>query len=277
MATSQPPFTVKKRQEQNQYYEEPLGESVMPLRMMLIPTGTFTMGSPEDELERSDEEGPPHEVTVPQFFMAKYPVTQEQWRAVAAMQQVNLKLDSDPSFFKGNDRRPVEQVSWSEAIEFCDRLTLRTKRQYRLPSEAEWEYACRAGTTTPFNFGETLSTDYANYNGADKDGVYGPGIRGEYRQETTPVDYFEGANSYGLCNMHGNVWEWCQDRWHGNYTAAPTDGSPWESGNSPLRILRGGSWSLTPRHCRASSRNINIVIRDDSIGFRVCCSTPRTL
>ncbi|WP_346294101.1 formylglycine-generating enzyme family protein [Sphaerothrix gracilis] len=271
---------VNKRRGQNQYYEEFLAEGVLPLRMMLIPAGRFLMGSPESELERTEAEGPQHEVAVPQFFMAKYPVTQAQWRVVAALPEVNQGLNSDPSKFKGNDRRPAEQVSWQDAVEFCDRLTIHTNRQYRLPTEAEWEYACRAGTTTPFHFGETLSTDYANYRGNDeKYGAYGPGSRGEYRKQTTPVDHFEGANAYGLCDMHGNVWEWCQDDWHENYEQAPTDGSAWVTGgNAEYKIIRGGSWSDVPRYCRSAFRFRDFPdFRDSDIGFRVCCSAPRIL
>ena len=274
-------LTINKRQGRNQYYDEVLAAVILPLRMMLIPAGAFLMGSPEDELERSESEGPQHKVTVPQFFMAKYPITQDQWRSVAAMPQVNQALDSDPSGFKG-DLRPVEKVSWNDAVEFCDRLTIHTNRQYRLPTEAEWEYACRAGTTTPFHFGETLSTDCANYDGTSEQyGAYdGPGVRGEYRGETTPVSEFEGVNGYGLSDMHGNVWEWCQDHWHENYEGAPADGSAWlSSDESNFRVYRGGSWSIDPWYCRSAYRGRNIPVshRDVNIGVRVCCSTPRTL
>ncbi|MEO1792802.1 MAG: formylglycine-generating enzyme family protein [Cyanobacteria bacterium J06629_19] len=271
-------LSVKKRKATNQYYDEPLTKGVLPLRMMQIPAGSFVMGSPNTELERRDSEGPQHKVMVPEFFMAKYPVTQAQWRVVVAMPQINRELDSEPSKFKG-DKRPVEKVSWEDAVEFCDRLTLSTNRQYRLPTEAEWEYACRAGTTTPFHFGETLSTDYANYNGTnEKYDAYGPGSQGEYRQETTPVDQFEGANAYGLCDMHGNVWEWCQDHWHDGYEGAPTNGSAWLTNNEQAsRILRGGAWDSYPRNCRSAIRfYASRAVRYDFIGFRVSCSAPRT-
>ena len=274
-------IAVIKQRVQNQYYDEVLGADVLPLRMMLIPSGTFLMGSPKDELGRRDREGPPHEVTVSQFFMAKYPVTQAQWRLVAAMPEVNVTLKLDPSRFKG-DLRPVERVSWFEAVEFCDRLTIHTNRQYRLPSEAEWEYACRAGTTTPFHFGPTLSTDYANYAGSsEKYGAYGPGRRGEYREETTPVNQFDCANQFGLCDMHGNVWEWCQDHWHDSYEGAPTDGSAWvdeeNEKDNRYRIRRGGSWSYDPDYCRSAARYVlRPDIRYDNLGFRVVCSAPRS-
>jgi formylglycine-generating enzyme required for sulfatase activity len=272
-------LTIHRRQAQNQCYVEPLAEDIRPLRMMLIPAGSFLMGSPEDEPERTEAEGPQHAVSVPQFFMAKYPVTQAQWRFVVALPQVNRKLKPEPSNFKGDDR-PVEQVSWHDAVEFCDRLTILTDRQYRLPTEAEWEYACRAGTKTPFHFGPTLSTDYANYNGAhEKYGAYGPGAQGESRDETTPVDQFQCANSYGLCDMHGNVWEWCQDHWHENYEGAPTDGSAWLTEDEGAeRVLRGGAWNYNPRFCRSAFRfGFNPDGRYCFQGFRVVCSAPRAL
>ena len=277
-------LTINKRQGQNQYYEEPIGEGILPLEMMRIPAGNFLMGSPENELERSADEGPQHEVVVSQFFMARYPITQAQWRVVASMPQINCELKPEPSNFKG-ERLPVEQVSWYEAVEFCDRLTIHTDRQYRLPSEAEWEYACRAGTTAPFHFGETITTDLANYRGTDWEyegttypGSYGVGPKGDSRQTTTPIDQFDLANAFGLCDMHGNVWEWCQDHWHENYQGAPTDGSAWLSGKKGAeRILRGGSWSLNPWNCRAAQRVNNTPgSRSDYIGFRVSCSAPRT-
>ncbi|MDJ0706969.1 MAG: sigma-70 family RNA polymerase sigma factor [Leptolyngbyaceae cyanobacterium MO_188.B28] len=277
MPTPPPQLNIHRRQSQNQYYEETLAEGVA-LRMMQIPAGKFLMGSPEDELERSDAEGPQHVVTVPQFFMAKYSVTQAQWRAVAALPRVEQKFDPDPARFKGEDR-PVERLSWNDAVEFCDRLTLHTNRQYRLPTEAEWEYACRAGTITPFHFGETLSTAYANYDGSNEEyGTYGPGVRGEWREQTTPIDHFEGVNEYGLSDMHGNVFEWCQDNWRDNYYDAPIDGSAWLSSNeSKFYILRGGSWLSFPGYCRSASRGYHEPgDRDYDIGFRVCCSALRT-
>ena len=280
---AQPQLTLKRQAARNQCYDEALGEGVLPLRMMQIPVGTFLMGSPKDELERQEIEGPQIEVTLSRFFMGKYPITQAQWRAVAALPQVERELKGDPSRFKG-DLRPVESVSWYDAVEFCDRLTILTNRQYRLPTEAEWEYACRAGTTTPFHFGKTITTELANYRGTDNEeykwsGSYGDGPKGEHREETTPVNQFEGANAFGLCDMHGNVWEWCQDHWHSSYKGAPTDGSAWiEGGSSERRILRGGSWDFNPWDCRSAYRFINEPGLDYSYdGFRVVCSAPRTL
>jgi formylglycine-generating enzyme required for sulfatase activity len=284
MSTSpspEPKLTIHRRRQQAQYFVEPLGvgtlEQPATLEMVLIPAGSFLMGSPADELDHYDFERPQHQVTLPQFFLGKYPVTQAQWSAVAAFSPINRELESDPSGFKGADR-PVEQVSWEDAVEFCDRLSQHTGRPYRLPSEAEWEYACRAGTTTPFHFGETITTDLANYCGTDRpeydwSGSYGRGPKGIYRQETTPVGSFEVANAFGLYDMHGNVWEWCADRWHDNYEAAPSDGSAWLEGGSESYLLRGGSWYLNPRLCRSAYRDVNArVYRDHDIGFRVACS-----
>ena len=244
---------------------------VLKPELVSIPGGTFTMGSPEDEPERYEDEGPQREVTVQSFLMGKYPVTQAEWRAVAALPKVERDLDADPSHFKG-DNRPVERVSWYDAVEFCHRLSRYTDREYRLPTEAEWEYACRAGTKTPFHFGETISTDVANYNGTHKKyGAYGRGRKGDYREETTPVDYFGVANGWGLCDMHGNVWEWCQDYWHGSYQGAPADGSAWITDNEDeRRVRRGGSWIFSPRYCRSAYRcNDYPDDHDDYVGFRV--------
>ena len=251
---------------------EPLGKGLV-LEMVAIAGGTFDMGSPETEPERDSDEGPQHKVTVPPFFLGRYPVTQAQWKFVAGLPQVNIELKPDPSNFKGSDR-PVEQVSWHEAVEFCDRLSKQTGREYRLPSEAEWEYACRAGTSAPFHFGETLTTEVANYNG---NYIYGDGPKGKYRQETTPVGEFP-ANAFGLQDMHGNVYEWCADRWHDSYDRAPTDGSAWvEGGNSNLRVRRGGSWFDDPWWCRSACRyDHGPGDRFNYIGFRVVCSAPRT-
>ena len=281
---------IKRQKQKLRGYREYIGE--VPLEMFLIPSGTFTMGSPESEEGSYDDERPQHNVTISEFLMGRYPVTQEQWRAIASRADLKEKqdLDPDPSQFKepykGIDRwqRPVEQVNWYEAVEFCQRLSKLTGRNYRLPSEAEWEYACRAGTTTPFHFGETISTDLANYDGTGDEGSYGRGLKGEYRQETTPVGYFKVANSFGLSDMHGNVWEWCADDWHDNYENAPTDGSAWVDGNKENfaesnTSLRGGSWINYPINCRSALRNYYIG-RDDHyyiFGFRLVCDGGRTL
>ena len=272
-----PPFTIRRTPNTVQCFTEPLeglGEAI-PLDMVLVPGGTFTMGSPPDESEREDTEGPEHTVSVPSFFMGRYPITQAQWRIVAQMTQVNRFLKTAPSNFEGADH-PVESISWYEAVEFCDRLSIHSGRPYRLPSESEWEYACRAGTSTPFFCGNTLTSEIANYNASY---TYNDGPEGEYREETTPVAQFNVANDWGFCDMHGNVLEWCRDHWHETYDEAPEDGSAWiEGGNSDTRVLRGGSWNVNPRSCRSASRF------DDTpdnllnlIGFRVVCRAPRAL
>jgi formylglycine-generating enzyme required for sulfatase activity len=276
-----PKIIIKRHQGEAQFFLEQLSNEV-GIRMMLIPEGSFNMGSPEDKLDQSDFESPVHLVNVPSFFMGKYPVTQAQWRVVASLPQVSRELKPNPSRFKG-DNRPVEFVSWYDAVEFCQRLSRHTNRTYRLPTEAEWEYACRAGTTTRFHFGETITTDLANYDGTDdKDGLwsgsYGRGPKGEHRKETTAVDHFGIANAFGLCDMHGNVWEWCLDHWHGNYEDAPDDGRAWLTDNEDARVQRGGSWNIKPRDCRCASRDFNLPVNvHGSIGFRVVCEFPKIL
>jgi formylglycine-generating enzyme required for sulfatase activity len=276
-------ISINRSQGTAQFYIENLGienlESQTQLEMVLIKGGTFMMGAPETEESSRDSERPQHEVTVPTFFMGKYPVTQAQWKFVASLPQVNRELKSDPSYVKG-ENRPVECVSWFEAVEFCDRLTQHTKRPYRLPSEAEWEYACRAGTTTPFHFGEAITTDLANYQGTDNEeykwsGSYGRGPKGIYREETTEVGHFGVANVFGLYDMHGNVWEWCADQWHSNYEGAPIDGSAWiedSRNDNQSWLLRGGSWLNYPAYCRSAFRSSSNPGNDHSnFGFRVVC------
>ncbi|MBO1059284.1 MAG: formylglycine-generating enzyme family protein [Dolichospermum sp. JUN01] len=255
-----------------EYFTQNLRNGVT-LEMVSIPGGTFKMGSPENEQGYSSSQSPQHQVTVPPFFMGKYPVTQKQWRAVAALEKVNIDLESDPSYFKG-DNLPVECVSWNDAREFCDRLSRMANKTYRLPSEAEWEYACRGGTTTPFYCGETISTDLANYNG---NYTYGQGQKGQYREKTTEVRIFP-ANPFGLYDMYGNVWEWCEDEWHGNYVNAPTDGSAWTSLSSQYRLLRCGSWYYSPSICRSAFRDGRSPDSGyDDLGFRLVVSGARTL
>ncbi|MCZ8127761.1 MAG: SAV_2336 N-terminal domain-related protein [Microcystis sp. LE19-114.1B] len=264
------------------YYQEPLGEGIEPLTMVAIPGGEFLMGSPQDEKDSFGDERPQHEVTVSNFFMGKYPITQAQWKAIASRTDLKVEkdLDLNPAHFKDrpdSDRRPVERVNWYDAIEFCARLSkLKEGREYRLPSEAEWEYACRAGTTTPFYFGETITGELANYNASY---TYAEEAKGEYREETTPVGQFP-PNAFGLYDMHGNVREWCADTWHDNYDGAPTDGSAWtEKGNDYRSPLRGGSWGYLPNYCRSAIRSLNYRrdIRLYYDGFRVVCVFGRTL
>jgi formylglycine-generating enzyme required for sulfatase activity len=194
---------------------------------------------------------------------------------VASWPQVNLKLSSDTAKFKGANRSVV-QVSWEEAMEFCRRLSQHTKLFYTLPSEAQWEYACRAGTTTPFAFGDMMMPSLANY-----DHVYNGkfiirlGPKGQYQQKTVEVGCFP-ANAWGLKDMNGNVWEWCLDHWHSNYRDAPSDGSAWVTGGEPTRrLLRGGSWRDSHRSCRLAARYWrHLDDRNDSIGFRLCRFPP---
>jgi formylglycine-generating enzyme required for sulfatase activity len=186
---------------------------------------------------------------------------------VAHWPEVKLDFEHDPSVFKGA-RRPVEQVSWDQAMEFCRRLSQRTGLAFTLPSEAQWEYACRAGTTTPFAFGDTITPEFANYDGTRS---YVDGPKGQFRAETTDVASFP-ANAWGLHDMHGNVWEWCLDTWHGSYEGAPTDGSPWLTGTDSRKLLRGGSSDFILRNCRSAYRSHDLPdFAFDGVGFRVVC------
>ncbi|OKH35591.1 hypothetical protein NIES2119_19970 [[Phormidium ambiguum] IAM M-71] len=261
-------LTINRSRQQARNFKEDLGNGVL-LEMVAIPEGTFLMGSPENEKMRNESESPQHEVTVKAFFMGKYPVTQAQWKAVAALPQINQELDSNPSFFRDSNL-PVQTVSWYDAVEFCARLSQLTGKTYRLPSEAEWEYACRAGTTTPFHFGETITPELANY---DCNYVYDNDHKRNPRKRTTPVGSFGVANTFGLYDMHGNVWEWCADHWHGGYKGAPDDGSIWLSGGSSDRLLRGGSWYSDLESCRSACRNhYDAGYSNNGIGFRVVCA-----
>jgi formylglycine-generating enzyme required for sulfatase activity len=247
---------ISRQGRQAQYFTENLGNGII-IEMVYIPGGTFLMGSPKTEAESLDYEKPQHRVTIQPFFMGKYAATQAQRKAVAKLPKIERDLERDPSYFKG-DNRPVENVSWLDAVEFCARVSQKTGRNYRLPSEAEWEYACRAQTTTAYCFGETLTNELANFNNA---------IR-----QTTDVGKYP-PNPFGLYDMHGNVWEWCADPWHGSYNGAPTDGSVWDEeyndnryqksadlltmsrNDDRNRLLRGGSWFYTPRISRSAFRS----------------------
>jgi formylglycine-generating enzyme required for sulfatase activity len=270
-----PTWRVEPRSLQVPAYRQGLAEGV-ELTMVQIPAGSFQMGSPVNEAMRSEEEGPQHLVTLPSFFMAQTPITQAQWAVVASWRPVGRDLKAQPAYFKGLNR-PVEQVSWQEAQEFCLRLNERFSKRlghgfsYGLPSEAQWEYACRAGSTTPFHFGAKLTPDLANYNG---NYIYGDGQKGLYREATTEVAVFP-ANQWGLHDMHGNVWEWCADHWHNSYNFAPNNYLPWlipGALEDHPRLLRGGSWGFDPGLCRSACRLfIHPVSRPDDVGFRVCC------
>ncbi len=221
-----------------------------------IAPGTFLMGSPPEEPERVEDETL-HEVTLAQgFYLGIHAVTQAQWWAV---------MGNSPSRFKSKTR-PVERVSWEDCEAFCTKLSTREGKRYVLPSEAEWEYACRAGTTTPFHFGETLSTDQANYNG---NYPYNQGEEGVYRKRTTSVGSFP-PNAWGLFDMHGNVWEWCRDEYRPYEELDDKNILETENILENARVLRGGSWSCNARFCRAAYRGrLAPGFRFDSDGFRV--------
>ncbi|MFM6806520.1 MAG: formylglycine-generating enzyme family protein, partial [Dolichospermum sp.] len=216
----------------------------------------------ENEEGNRNREKPQHEVTIKPFLMGKFPITQAQWEIVAALEKVNIDLASYPSYFEDGNL-PVEHISWYEAVEFCARLSRMTNKAYRLPTEAEWEYACRAGTTTPFYFGDRITTELANYDGDYNDD--------DEQEGTTEVSSFP-PNAFGLHDMHGNVWEWCLDDWHNNYEGAPTDGSAWINRSNDRKVRRGGSWYDFSDFCRSASRHFNDAdFDDDNIGFRVVC------
>jgi len=251
---------------------EPLGEGVA-LTMVTIPAGSFVMGSPLDEAGRKESEEAQRLVELDSFWMGQTPITQAQWRQV---------MGSNPSHFQGDradrDKRPVEGVSWDESMAFCAKLRERTGRHYSLPSEAQWEYACRAGTTTPFHCGATLISELANFHATF---TYGNAAKGDAREQTSAVDQFP-ANRWGLLDLHGNVWEWCLDEWHSSYDGAPKDGRAWlERQGSSRRepdgrrgdsLLRGGSWCHGPSNCRSAYRSYTRPAdRLFILGFRVCC------
>lgn len=251
---------VRKRRSQSaQYYRQSLKEGAA-LDMVYVPSGQFRMGSSVTEAHRQKSEGPRHLVNVAAFFMGKYPITQAQWQAM---------MGDNPAKFQGADL-PVEGVSWLAAVEFCQKLSTATGQTYRLPSEAEWEYAARATTDTPFYIGETLITDLANYDGRY---TYGKGPKGIFRKATNNVGTFSG-NAFGLYDMHGQVWEWCQDHWHDSYDGAPADGTAWvnKGDTKTRRVRRGGSWYDGPHACRSAFRYRSLPSSyQNSFGLRVVC------
>ncbi len=281
---------VARENQQAKYFQERLPNN-LTLEMVFISGGTIMMGTKDAAIERLEKkygsdrfrrEAPRHKVTIPDFYMGKYPITQEQWKAIASLDIIEKQLDLEPSLLSGKDNYPVEQVSWDDAQEFCRRLSRYTKKQYRLPSEAMWEYACRAVINDkqlpvnsysskkypPFHFGETITEKLANYNASEK---FAHESLGKFRQRTSAVGRFP-PNAFGLYDMHGNVWEWCEDDWHDNYQEAPDDGNVWLLEDNMVKVIRGGSWSFKPYSCRSAYRFD--FFRDDysdDIGFRVIC------
>ncbi len=234
--------------------------------MAIIPKGRFVMGSPAGEEERREAEGPQHQVAIKApFALGRFAVTLAEFGAfVEATGHAIDDTYKNPGFAQ-TPRHPVVGVSWDDATAYCQWLSKTTGKTYRLPSEAEWEYACRAGGSTPFWWGSSISTDDANYDG---NYTYGSGKKGQYRKATAPVESFK-PNPWGLYQMPGNVWEWCADPWHENYRGAPEDGSVWEVGDA-RRVLRGGSWSDVPQDLRAARRyGSQPVYRDYLVGFRL--------
>jgi formylglycine-generating enzyme required for sulfatase activity len=240
------------------------------MKFALIPAGTFFMGSPDSEAGRSRDEGPQHEVEITRpFYLGIHQLTQEQYEKV---------MGTNPSHFTnkkgGGANHPIEQVSWEEAVEFCRKLSALPAekvagRTYRLPTEAEWEYACRGGANSskPFSFGDSLSSTQVNFDGRNP---YGGAATGPYRQRTTPVGTYK-PNAFGLFDMHGNVWEWCQDWYDENYYNQSPQQDPQGPQYGSYRVLRGGSWNGNGRNCRSALRDWNAPgIRYD-IGFRVVC------
>ena len=234
-------------------------------QMVVVPAGDFMMGSPSSEEDRNDDESPRHRVTISKpFAVGKYEITFSQWDACVTEGGCSHR-PSDESW--GRSERPVINVNWNDTKEYVKWLSGKTGNQYRLLSESEWEYVARAGTTGPFHFGRTISTDQANYDGRV---VYGSGRKGVFREKTVSVGSFP-SNGYGLHDVHGNVWEWVEDCWHASYAGAPKDGGAWTTGGYCTdRVLRGGSWLSDPRHVRAANRDGNETgVRFDTIGFRV--------
>ena len=279
---------IETKAHQNSYYEEPLGETISPIIMMAIPEGEFIMGSPEDEPGRYDDESPQHQVKVAPFWLAQTPVTNAQWNFVVNLPQEQRKLN--PTNNNREDNYPVTDINWFEAMEFCARLSRHTGRNYRLPSEAEWEYACRAGTKTPFYCGATITSELANYKTSK---VYANEPKSENKirsiRAVSVKSFF--PNPFGLYDMHGLVFEWCADTWHDNYHNAPSDSQIWNDNIANFektstvtdednfsgilrisRILRGGSFSTIPAHCRSANRyKANPDRKDRDFGFRIAC------
>jgi formylglycine-generating enzyme required for sulfatase activity len=254
---------VTRSPEQAVAYAEDLGPGNR-LEMVQIRPGAFQMGSSPNEPYGEQVERPTRRVQVSGFFLSRFEITQQQWEAVASAPRISMDLPLRPSSFKGADR-PVEGVTWTEAKEFCARLSRLTGRLYRLPTEAEWEYACRGGTQTPFCFGETILSTLANYQ-ADR--PYSSEGVGEYRRQTIAVGSLGAANYFGLTDMHGNVAEWCEDVFAAYPKEDETNPTGPRSGRN--HVVRGGGWRSYPWQCRSASRvGLDEGLHRNDVGFRV--------
>ena len=247
---------IARTQYKAEQLTEDLGDGVQ-LDMIVIPSGIFQMGSLPHY--GSIEEQPRHLVKIKSFMLGKFLVTQEQWKAVIGKMP--------PCRFKG-DKLPIERATWKDAEKFCQKLSSKTGRNYHLPSESQWEYACHAGTSTAFSFGETLTTEVANYVGEH---IYREEPRGIYFHATNEGGKFP-PNAFGLYDMHGNLWEWCADNWLDDYSSSPRDDSAYQDVHSKYRVARGGSWHEPPQNCRSASRlRVLQTEAEEFIGFRVSC------
>jgi formylglycine-generating enzyme required for sulfatase activity len=268
----------RKEKKVGKLFSEKLTEKIK-IEMIELPAGEFLMGSSKKEQEQyyEDFEFPKHKVKVKKFFMSKFEITQEQWQFVSTLPKINIDLLNNPSFFrKENDdlnvvvtlkrysleNFPVEQISWLEATEFCQRLSIFAKKNYTLPSEAEWEYACRAGTSTPFAFGESVNDQVVNYYSITARQTVG-GLR--------PVGEGRVANRFGLYDMEGNVSEWCLDSWFPNYYEVPTDARARITANDEkLKVVRGGDWRSGLYQTRSAyRRSHNAENKYSTVGFRI--------
>jgi formylglycine-generating enzyme required for sulfatase activity/tRNA A-37 threonylcarbamoyl transferase component Bud32 len=270
-------------------YHLPLPEE-LSMEMVLLGGDEYTIGMTEEEAAqvlagfpeylRSYAEAwlswsrPPRRVRLSPFSIGKYPVTQKQWRVVATrIEPIGRTLPEYPNVRHGrararDDDLPVTLISWEEAVEFCARLSHRSKKACRLPSEAEWEYACRGGTTTPFSFAAPVTPRLVNYNGLIPDVANAEGWR--LGAGPSAVGRVGGPNPFGLYDMHGNIWEWCTDTWHDSYDGLPQDGTAWFNRQDALRVVRGGSWRVFAALCRSASRaRFHCRDRFDDIGFRI--------
>jgi formylglycine-generating enzyme required for sulfatase activity len=243
------------------------------MKLTYIPAGEFTMGCSRNEKDRDNDEGRHRVKLTKPFMMGTTEVTGAQWKAVMGTTEISgaqwkAVPGNTPIYFTGNEDQPIDPVNWEEAAAFCKKLSEKEGRTYRLPTEAEWEYACRAGTTTPFNTGETINTDQANYNG---NYPYGNGRQGVDRHKTTAVGSFP-PNAWGLYDMHGNVWEWCSD-WYGPYRGSQTD--PQGPPKGEYRVDRGGSFFFGAVSCTSAFRDRHSPDNRGigfGVGFRVVCA-----